>query len=181
MIPLAGVLLVAAKIADGDVCFNHSPSGVEFGPAPAGMRCGTPTMLDPQRGDSSISYKSDRSERHLTATAFVYRRLPPLSAPDEPAGDQLERVRAEILEKYKDLSCEAWSPKSQPRMIGLRCVGHSSEVGPQEVVTFVGLEEVGQWWLKIRATAPVAERAASEEDLESLLANVKRGPDAARK
>jgi hypothetical protein len=172
MIALAGLLLAA--LASSDVCFNHSPSGVEFGPAPEGMACSGPRMLDPSRGDSSVAYKSNRPERDLTVTVFVYRRLPPCCQPDDTAEQHLAEVRAAVADKYTDLTCEPWSPKDQPRMIGLRCSGHCPEISARALVTFMGLEQVGPWWFKVRATTFAEQREDSEVDLAAVLANIHR-------
>ena len=166
--------LVLAALASSDVCFNHASSGVEFGPAPAGMVCRDPSMLDPSRGDSAVGYKSSRPDRDLTVTVFVYRRLPPCCQPDDTVEQHLAEVRAEVAHRYTDLTCEPWSPKDQPRMIGLRCTGHYPRISPRALVTFMALEEVGPWWLKVRATTFAEEGEDSEVDIEAILASIRR-------
>lgn len=157
-------------------CFVHSLSGIEFR-KPPDLVCSEPRILDLARGDALLAYKSSRSR--LTVTAYVYRKRAPISAPDESLVHHLEAVRAEVARRYTGLQCEPWEHEAHPKMKFLRCTGKSAEIGPDDLVTFIGLEDSGSWWLKVRATSPADDREASERDLAAVLeAIVARAPSA---
>jgi hypothetical protein len=155
-------------------CFVHSLSGIEFR-KPPDLVCSEPRILDLARGDALL--RSSRSR--LTVTAYVYRKRAPISAPDESLVLHLEAVRAEVARRYTGLQCEPWVHDAHPRMNFLRCTDRSAEIGPDDLVTFIGLEDSGSWWLKVRATSPANDREASERDLAAVLQAIVAGAPSA--
>ena len=154
------------------LCHSHSASGLNFAAYPPGMSCSGPRTLDPSRDEVSLAYHSSSPGRYLTVTVFVYQKQPPASYPAESLAQHLERVRAEVASRYNDFQCEPWAPNEHDRMSGLRCTGSSPEIGDQPLVTFIGLQEIHGWWLKVRATAPATEGDANERDLKSVVEGI---------
>jgi hypothetical protein len=163
---------MAGAVAD-EPCHVHLPTHVQFGSPPTGFTCSGGRVLDAEREEITVAYKSTIPGRTLTVTVYVYQKLPPCSSPDESLADHLAVVRAEVARRYTGFECESWLPKGHPAMSGLRCTGSSAEIGPGRYITYIGLEELKGWWLKIRATSKANEEAeAGETGLESVLMTI---------
>ncbi len=172
VVTLLTILLAVSPVsASANV---HAGTGLQFPESSAGMRCSGLRPLDPARGEVSVAYHQQDPQRRFTATVFVYRKLPPASDPKESIADHLSRVRAEVAARYVGLQCEPWVLSTQrPGMSGLRCSGQFRQFGNAEMVTYIGLEDVGGgWWLKVRATALPADRGASEKDLAAVVGGI---------
>ncbi len=164
---LATVALLASAAAPAP-CYVHSPTGIVFAASPGGLTCSEPRVDDPAREEVSVRYEGDRLHKPIFVTVFVYRKQLPTSRPDEPLLDHLERVRREVARAYSGTTCKSWTPEGRPRMRGFRCTGRDEEIGPIELANFIGLEDMGSWWLKVLATTP-ADYRDGERDLSMFL------------
>jgi hypothetical protein len=158
----------------------HGPTGLEFAAHPAGLESSGPRVLDEARGELSVAYKTAKPGRRFTVTTFVYQKLPPASQPGESLEHQLESVRMTVAGRYTAFECRPWVPKARPGMSGLECHGRAPEYGDGPLVTFIGLEDVRGWWLKVRATAKAEERDESESDLQAVVAGITSRPTTAK-
>jgi hypothetical protein len=158
------------------VTVTHDATGLAFAAHPAGLESSGPRVLDEARGELSVAYKTQKPGRRFTVTTFVYQKLPPASRPGESLEHQLESVRATVAGKYTAFECRPWVPKARHGMSGLECHGGAPEYGDGPLVTFIGLEDVRGWWLKVRATARAEERDESESDLQAVVAGITSSP-----
>ena len=149
-------------------CHIHEPTGLEFATWAGRLLCAGPRVLDAKREEVSLAY---RGRRMFTATVFVYRKLPPHSFPGEPLTAQIEAVRIEVARNYNAFECQPWTPKTRPGMSGLSRTGQSEDMVPH--ITFIAIEEIQGWWLKIRATAVADERESSERDLNAVVSSIR--------
>lgn len=168
LLAIAAVLLTAPSAA----CFTHEPTRVTFAAAPRGFQCSGPRHIAPGPSDVSLAYRAAGPGHSLTVSAYVYEKKLPCCSPDATVEEHLADVKAEIRRRYTGLECEAWSVPGHPAMSGLRCHGRSLELGPGTYVTYIGLQELSGWWLKVRVTARLDEQKASEEALEVLLPGI---------
>jgi hypothetical protein len=111
----------------------------------------------------------------LTVSAYVYQKAEPCCSPDATVQEHLDEVKAAVAARYEGLTCQSWAPRGRAAMTGLRCSGRSPDLGPDTYVTYIGLQELSGWWLKIRATAHADEQEPSEESLRVLLAGIEVG------
>ena len=160
------LLLAVALSGKPEVsCLVHPPSGIVLGAAPPGLHCSPPRTLD-ANGGRVVAYDVDGRMRPVTATMYVYRKAAP---PEGTAAHHLKEVLRAVSAKYSDIACSEWQPDARPAMVGLRCKGHSPEIGRREILTYIGVESLGAWWLKLRATAPASHSSAIEQDLDAIL------------
>jgi hypothetical protein len=165
-------MLLAPPVAP---CFTHERTGVAFAVAPAGYVCSGPRVLDAARDEVSIGYKAVEPDRTFTVSAYVYQKALPCCSPDGTVQEHLEEVKTAVASRYEGLTCQSWAAPGRPAMTGLRCSGRSPGLGPDTYVTYVGLQELSGWWLKVRATARADEQERSEEALRVLLAGIEVG------
>jgi hypothetical protein len=169
----------AARMAGSTV---HHPTGLAF---PNATRTLHQTMYSvltsepPPLGrseaserDIAVTYHSD-DEEPLAITVFVYAKVPPASAPDESLLLHSERVHAEIVKKYSNVTCAPWPELSEavPGEQFAEACSYQTEMGDsrEDLRSYVVLRDLPGFWLKYRATAKVAKGLVVEAALRELL------------